>query len=94
MHAPPKAADVPIVKPDDLKDVDGILFGIPTRFGMVPAQIKAFFDQTGQLWMAGALRNKFVGTFFSTGSIGGGQETTALTALPYFCHMGWFPVML
>jgi NAD(P)H dehydrogenase (quinone) len=55
MHAPPKAADVPIIKPDDLKEADGILFGLPTRFGMVPAQIKNFMDSTGQLWMAGAL---------------------------------------
>ena len=55
MHAPPKAADVPVITPDDLKHADGILFGIPTRFGMVPAQIKAFFDACGQLWMTGAL---------------------------------------
>jgi NAD(P)H dehydrogenase (quinone) len=55
MHAPPKAGDVPIVTLDDLKNADGILWGIPTRFGMVPAQIKAFMDQTGQLWMSGGL---------------------------------------
>ncbi len=55
MHAPPKAADVPVITPEDLKHADGILFGIPTRFGMVPAQIKAFFDACGQLWMTGAL---------------------------------------
>ncbi len=55
MHAPPKAADVPIIKPDDLKEADGILFGIPTRFGMVPTQIKSFMDATGQLWMSGGL---------------------------------------
>ena len=55
MHAPPKAADVPVITPEDLKHADGILFGIPTRFGMVPAQVKAFFDACGQLWMTGAL---------------------------------------
>lgn len=55
MHAPPKAADVPIISADQLKDADGFLFGIPTRFGMVPAQMKSFWDSWGQIWMAGAL---------------------------------------
>jgi len=55
MHAPPKAADVPIISTADLPHADGILFGIPTRFGMVPAQVKAFFDACGQLWMTGGL---------------------------------------
>ena len=32
--------------------------------------------------------NKYVGTFFSTAAIGGGQETTALSCLPFFTHMG------
>ncbi len=53
--APPKDATVPIARVDDLVKADGILFGIPTRFGMVPAQLKAFMDATGQLWMTGAL---------------------------------------
>ena len=55
MHAPPKATDVPVITPDKLTEADGILFGIPTRFGMLPAQMKAFFDQCGQLWMKSAL---------------------------------------
>ncbi len=55
MHAPPKAADVPIIKTDQLKEADGFLFGIPTRFGMVPAQMKAFWDTCGQLWMSAGL---------------------------------------
>ena len=69
MHAPAKNPDVPIITAADLKEADGIIFGVPTRFGMVPAQIKAFLDSCGQLWMSGALVNKFVGTFFSTGTI-------------------------
>lgn len=55
MHAPPKASDVPIIQSAQLKEADGILFGFPTRFGMVPAQMKAFFDSCGQLWMGSAL---------------------------------------
>lgn len=88
MHAPPKADDVPIITPNELAKADGVLFGIPTRFGMLPAQMKAFFDACGQLWMTGALKNKFAGTFFSTASLGAGQETTAFTTLPFFAHQG------
>ncbi|CAF0877582.1 unnamed protein product [Brachionus calyciflorus] len=88
MGAPPKAADIPVITVDKLTEADGLIFGIPTRFGMLPAQVKALFDQCGQLWMKGALANKFVGTFFSTGSLAGGQETTALTCMPFFAHNG------
>ena len=55
MYAPPKASDVPVINVSELPEADGILFGIPTRFGMLPAQMKAFFDQCGQLWMSGAM---------------------------------------
>ena len=94
MHAPPKAADVPIITANDLKDADGIIFGIPTRFGMAPAQMKALFDSCGQLWMKGELHHKFVSTFFSTGGIGGGQETTVMSTMPFFAHMGMIYVPL
>jgi NAD(P)H dehydrogenase (quinone) len=87
MHAPPKK-DYPIATPDVLKAADGILFGIPTRFGNVPAQIKALFDSCGGLWQTGALIGKPVGVFFSTAVLGGGQETTALTASTFFVHHG------
>jgi NAD(P)H dehydrogenase (quinone) len=73
MHAPPKASDVPFIEASQLAEADGILFGLPTRFGTVSAQAKTLFDSCGQLWMQGALANKFVGTFFSTGSLGAGQ---------------------
>lgn len=88
MKAPPKASDVPVITAADMKNADGFLFGIPTRFGMVPAQMKAFFDSCGQLWMSGALANKFVGVFFSTSAQGSGQETTAMSTMPFFAHMG------
>ena len=88
MHAPPKAADVPVIQAAQLKDADGIVWGVPTRFGMVPAQVKALMDQCGQMWMSGALANKFTGVFFSTGAQGGGQEMTALTMMPFLAGMG------
>ncbi|KAI9311157.1 flavoprotein-like protein [Dichotomocladium elegans] len=87
MHAPAKP-DIPIITVDKLKEADGFLFGIPTRFGTMPAQVKTFLDATGQLWSAGALAGKFGGIFFSTASQHGGQETTAFTTLTYFAHHG------
>lgn len=94
MHAPAKPADVPFITADELKNADGILFGIPTRFGMVPAQVKTLFDSCGQAWYKGELHHKFVGTFFSTGGIGAGQETTAMSTMPFFAHLGLIYVPL
>ncbi|KAF1334016.1 Nad quinone oxidoreductase, partial [Globisporangium splendens] len=87
MHAAPKK-DHPIATPDVLKNADGILFGFPTRFGTFPAQVKALFDATGGLWSTGALVGKPAGFFFSTGTQGGGQETTAFTAVTFLTHQG------
>ncbi|RLN47310.1 hypothetical protein BBJ28_00002307 [Nothophytophthora sp. Chile5] len=87
IHAAPKK-DHPIATPETLKEADGILFGFPTRFGSLPSQMKAFFDSCGGLWAAGALVGKPAGIFFSTGTQGGGQETTAFTALTFVAHQG------
>lgn len=84
----PKKPDDPIATPEVLKEADGVLFGIPTRFGMAAAQMKAFMDSTGGLWMSGGLVGKPAGVFFSTGTAGGGQETTALTFLTQLSHHG------
>eukprot|EP01135_Chromosphaera_perkinsii_P008731 Nk52_evm64s1444 gene=Nk52_evmTU64s1444 len=80
--------DHPLATPDALAEADAILFGIPTRFGMCCAQIKALMDQTGGLWAGGKLVGKPAGTFFSTGTQGGGQETTALTFVTQLAHHG------
>jgi len=89
MYAPPKDANVKVIaSPDELEQFDGILFGIPTRFGVMAAQMKALFDSTGQLWQKGALVGKTAGIFFSTATQGGGQETTALTSITQFTHHG------
>ncbi|CAO3667170.1 unnamed protein product [Umbelopsis vinacea] len=87
MHAPPKPS-IPVIKIEQLPEADGVIFGIPTRFGIFPAQMKAFLDASGKLWATGALAGKFVATFFSTASQHGGQETTALNAVTYFAHHG------
>ncbi len=91
MHAPKKSDDVPTLTYDQIslmKEADGFLFGTPTRFGMMAAQLKCFFDSTGGLWFEGGLVGKPAGLFFSTGTQGGGQETTALTALTQLVHHG------
>lgn len=72
----------------ELEQYDGILFGTGTRFGMIPAQLKALFDSTGGIWAKGGFIGKTGGIFFSTGTQGGGQETTALTFLTQLTHHG------
>ncbi|XP_020701117.1 NAD(P)H dehydrogenase (quinone) FQR1 [Dendrobium catenatum] len=87
LGAPPKS-DVPVITASELPEADGFIFGFPTRFGMMAAQFKAFFDSTGGLWRTQQLAGKPAGIFFSTGSQGGGQETTALTAITQLVHHG------
>lgn len=77
MKVPPKDNDIPIISAAELAAADGILFGFPTRYGCMAAQMKAFFDSTGQLWKEQKLAGKPAGFFVSTGTQGGGQETTA-----------------
>eukprot|EP01018_Ginkgo_biloba_P011527 Gb_18226 [translate_table: standard] len=76
MNAPTKS-EVPNIEPQQLADADGLIFGFPTRYGMMAAQFKAFLDATGGLWRTQQLAGKPAGLFYSTGSQGGGQETTA-----------------
>ncbi|VDC00161.1 unnamed protein product [Peniophora sp. CBMAI 1063] len=87
MHAPAKP-EYPVLAPNDLADFDAFLFGIPTRYGNFPAQFKAFWDATGQLWAGGKLAGKSAGLFISTASPGGGQESTAVAAMSTFAHHG------
>ncbi|XP_062085152.1 probable NAD(P)H dehydrogenase (quinone) FQR1-like 3 isoform X1 [Humulus lupulus] len=88
MKAPPKADDVPEIKPEQLSEADGFVFGFPSRFGVMAAQCKAFFDATHELWETQALAGKPAGIFWSTGFHGGGQELTALTAVTQLAHHG------
>ncbi|CAO1636517.1 unnamed protein product [Parajaminaea phylloscopi] len=81
-------AKYPVIAPADLERFDGFIFGFPTRYGRAPAQVSAFFDQTGGLWAKGALVGKFASIYTSTASQHGGQETTALTTIPFLAHHG------
>ncbi len=84
----------PIATPQELADYDGILFGTPTRFGNMASQMKNFLDQTGGLWMSGALVGKPAGVFVSTATQHGGQESTILTFHTVLLHQGMVVVGL
>jgi NAD(P)H dehydrogenase (quinone) len=80
--------DIPVCMLDDLREADGVIFGTPTRYGNMTAQMKRFVDSTAELWMAGALEGKPAGFFTSTATTHGGQETTLITMMVPFLHMG------
>jgi NAD(P)H:quinone oxidoreductase type IV len=81
-------ADVPVAEPAQLAEADAIIFGTPTRFGNMCAQMRNFLDQTGQLWFTGALVGKLGSVFASTGTQHGGQETTITSFHSTLLHHG------
>lgn len=81
-------AHVPFIKPEQLADADAIIFGTPTRFGNMTAQMRNFLDQTGSLWMNGGLIGKVGSVFSSTASQHGGQETTITSFHTTLLHQG------
>jgi NAD(P)H dehydrogenase (quinone) len=81
-------AHIPVANPSELADYDAIIFGVPTRFGMMPAQMKTFLDATGALWAKGALVGKIGSVFSSTGTQHGGQESTILSFHTVLLHHG------
>ena len=81
-------AHIPVAKPDDLAKADAIIFGSPTRFGNMCAQMRNFLDQTGPLWFKGALVGKVGSVFSSTGTQHGGQETTITSFHSTLLHHG------
>ncbi len=84
--------DVPVCTRDDLRSADGVLFGSPTRFGNMTAQMKILFDGMGSLWGKGEMEGKPAGVFTSTGSTHGGQETTLFTMYAPIIHLGMIVV--
>ncbi len=84
----------PIATVDELPSYDAIVFGTPTRFGNMTAQMRNFLDQTGSLWAKGALVGKVGSVFTSTATQHGGQETTILTFIPTLMHHGMVVVGL
>jgi NAD(P)H dehydrogenase (quinone) len=95
MFAPLKPTDVDTLSdPADLEEYDAFLFGVPTRYGNFPAQWRTFWDKTGKQWSQGDFWGKYAGLFVSSGTQGGGQESTALAAMSTLAHHGFIYVPL
>jgi NAD(P)H:quinone oxidoreductase type IV len=81
-------AHIPIATVNQLPDADAIIFGTPTRFGNMAAQMRDFLDQCGGLWVRNALVGKVGSVFASTGTQHGGQETTITSFHTTLLHLG------
>lgn len=79
---------IPVINPQQLTEADGIIFGTPTRFGNMCAQMRNFLDQTGGIWAKNGLVNKVGSVFASTGTQHGGQETTITSFHTTLFHLG------
>ena len=80
--------DVPEAELDDLEWADVVIFGTPTRYGVMAAQLKQFIDGSGPLWARGVLANKVFAAFCSTATLHGGQESTLLSLFNVVYHWG------
>ncbi|HEX4943186.1 MAG TPA: NAD(P)H:quinone oxidoreductase [Usitatibacteraceae bacterium] len=78
----------PVATVEELPEYDAIIFGTPTRYGNMTAQMKTFLDRTGALWMKGSLIGKVGSVFTSSATQHGGQESTILTFHPVLLHLG------
>lgn len=87
-------ANVPLATVDDLTNADAVIFGTPTRFGNMCAQMRQFLDATGGLWMKGSLVGKPGGVFTSSATQHGGQESTILSFHNTMLHQGMVVVGL
>jgi NAD(P)H dehydrogenase (quinone) len=87
-------AHIPLATPDKMTEADALIFGTPTRYGNMAAQMRNFLDQTGQLWLKGAFVGKVASVFASTASQHGGQETTITSFHTTLLHLGMIIVGL
>ncbi len=78
----------PVASVADLENYDAIIIGTPTRYGRMASQMASFLDQTGGLWLRGALHGKVGAAFTSTASQHGGQETTLFSVITNLLHLG------
>lgn len=80
--------DVPVVSSEDISWADSIIFSVPTRFGVMAAQMKQFLDQQGGVWSQGQTVNKVVSAMSSAQNAHGGQEATILSLYTAMMHWG------
>jgi NAD(P)H dehydrogenase (quinone) len=84
----------PIATVEELAGYDALIVGTPTRYGRLTSQMASFLDQTGALWMRGALNGKVAGAFTSTATQHGGQEVTLFSIITNLLHLGMIIVGL
>ncbi|MDX3239065.1 NAD(P)H:quinone oxidoreductase [Streptomyces sp. ME03-5709C] len=85
-------AHVPHATPEDVEWADAVIFGTPTRFGNVSAQLKQFIDTLGGLWAEGKLTDKVYSAFVSSATAHAGQEATLLSLYTSIHHFGGITV--
>ncbi len=85
---------IPVCTVDELTEYDAIIFGTPTRYGNMAAQMKAFLDATGGIWAKGGLIGKVGSVFTSSATQHGGQESTILSFHTVLLHHGMILVGL
>ena len=86
--------EAPVASVAELADYDAVIFGTPTRYGNMTAQMKQFIDQTGGLWLQDKLVGKVGSVFTSTATQHGGQESTILSFHTVLLHLGFVIVGL
>ncbi|HUS08305.1 MAG TPA: NAD(P)H:quinone oxidoreductase [Bryobacteraceae bacterium] len=82
-------AGIPLARPEDMNSADAVIFGTPTRFGNMAAQMRNFLDQTGKQWIEGTFIGKVGSVFTSTATQHGGQETTITGFHTTLLHHGF-----
>ena len=91
-------AHIPVLNRDMYKDVladaDALIFGTPTRFGMMTAEMRTVLDGLGGLWSQDAFVGKVGSVFTSSNTQHGGQESTILTFHVSLLHLGMIIVGL
>src|SRR5690348_15491461 len=80
--------DVPEATADDVVNADAVIFGSPTRYGNIAAQLKQFIDTLGPQWSQNLLADKVYSGFTSTSTEHGGQESTLLALYNTIHHFG------
>ena len=84
--------EYPLATTEALGAADGAIFGAPTRFGLMAAQMKNYFDMMAGVWLAGSCNDKPAGCFTSTATLHGGQEVSNYTMWPVLAHLGFLIV--
>lgn len=79
---------IPEATADDVVWADAVIFGTPTRYGNVAAQLKQFLDTLGPQWEQGLLADKVYSGFASSATRHGGQESTLLALYNTIHHFG------